>query len=109
MTGLVAAMQDTTSDGVRLVSTYPPQTLTATGYRRTGTLKRSWSPDVSVSGIRITGIVGSNGNIAPYNLEVQGPVQNRVFKSAGWPNEADLKQQMERDLSIRANAVFAAI
>ncbi len=109
MLGLLAAVQDTVTEGVRTMATYPPQSLTATGYRRTGTLKRSWSDKVTPLGTRIVGIVGSNSNIAPYNETVQGLSPRPLFKRAGWSDVPLLKDQMERDLFRNATAVFQVL
>lgn len=43
-------------------------------YRRTNTLKRSWSREGPTwKGRDLVGIVKSSGNIAPYNVYVRGP------------------------------------
>lgn len=92
-------MNNTTSDGKRYIATYPSQTLTATGYRRTGTLKRSWSNRVRSRGNRIEGEVGSNQNVAPYNRFVQGGPreQARLFKRTSWRTVPDLEERMTDD------------
>jgi hypothetical protein len=89
------------ANGQRWIATYPPQTLTATGYVRTGTLKRSWSHTVQRRPNQIVGIVGSNPNIAPYNRPVQGSPQVKIFQTAGWRGVDGLRQQMQNDLDRR--------
>jgi hypothetical protein len=100
---LYLAVQDTVSEGQRFIAKYPPQTLTTTGYRRTGTLKKSWSSEVHMGGNKIEGIVGSNSNIAPYNRDVQGSTgdRNPMFNNAGWPGIPELKEKMNSELKKR--------
>ena len=88
-------------EGQRHIAKYPPQRLRKSGYRRTGTLKRSWSKRVTSAGTTLEGIVGSNSNIAPYNVEVQGTRrgtgrrQRRIFRRAGWRGVDELAEMME--------------
>jgi len=100
---LYGAVQDTVSEGQRMIAKYPPQRLTKTGYRRTGTLKKSWSSEVHTGGDRIEGIVGSNSNIAPYNRDVQGSTgdRNPMFNNAGWNGIPELKEKMSAELKKR--------
>ena len=94
-------MRRTVTEGQRHIAKYPPQRLRKTGYRRTGTLKRSWSKQVQAAGTEVTGIVGSNSNIAPYNVVVQGTRkgtgrrQGRIFRRAGWRGVDELSTMME--------------
>lgn len=101
-------LRDTTKDGQRVIAKYPPQRLTATGYRRTGTLKRSWSSRVKASSARIEGEVGSNRNIAPYNKLVQGRRKDQVrrFRRAGWTNVDDLEFIMQNEFEPKMEALF---
>lgn len=94
-TGLGKIMTDVGAEGKRFISKYPPQTLTKTGYRRTGTLKRSWSFKASRARRQFSVVVGSNSNIAPYNRPVQGRRQVRIFRRAGWRNLTLLQKKME--------------
>ena len=64
------AMTDSTVLLLREMKTYPAPPADST-YRRTGTLGKSWSRKVEGRGYDITGIVGSNGAMAPYNRYVQ--------------------------------------
>ncbi len=109
-TGLVKAVNDTNAEGKRFIAKYPPQRLTATGYRRTGTLKRSWSAKTDVSSSRIVGLVGSNGNIAPYNITVQGSKkakqQRELFGDAGWQGIDELVELMDDEFVKRTARVF---
>jgi hypothetical protein len=92
------------ADGQRWVAVYPPQTLTKTGYVRTGTLKRSWSHRLSRPTGAIVGVVGSNANIAPYNRPVQGDPQVKIFQTAGWRGVDGLRQRMQNDIDRRVRA-----
>ncbi len=92
------------ADGQRWIATYPPQTLTATGYVRTNTLKRSWSHTVQTRPDAIVGIVGSNPNIAPYNRVVQGSPQAKIMQTAGWRGVDGLADTMQNDLDRRVRA-----
>ncbi len=110
---LKSAMVSTTAEGQRFIANYPAQTLRKTGYRRTGTLKRSWSSKVTATKTQITGVVGSNDNIAPYNKFVQGKKgqQAKLFRSTAWRNIDDLRKNMENDFRKRAEDIaerFAA-
>ena len=53
-------------------------------YKRTGTLGRSWQRRVARETDSIVGVVGSQGQIAPYNVYVQGPQQSRMMELIGW-------------------------
>ena len=92
---LVRLVTDVTHDGVRFVARYPPQTLTATGYVRTGTLARSWSARVRTGVGKLEGTVGSAGNIAPYNVFVQGEDPVGMFPRAGWRGVDDLDKFLQ--------------
>jgi hypothetical protein len=100
---LYGAVQDTVSEGQRFIAKYPPQTLKATGYHRTGTLKKSWSSEVHMGSNKIEGIVGSNSHIAPYNRDVQGSSgdRNPMFYKAGWNGIPELKEKMNSELEKR--------
>ncbi len=89
------------ADGQRWIAVYPPQSLTKTGYVRTGTLKRSWSHRLSRRPGEIVGVVGSNPNIAPYNRVVQGSPQAKIMATAGWRGVDGLKRIMDNDLNRR--------
>ncbi len=90
------------TEGRRTMAKYPPQRLRRTGYRRTGTLKRSWSAKVEAGSDKVAGEVGSNSNIAPYNRRVQGPQegargrrQEAMFRRAGWTGVDELEDLLE--------------
>ncbi len=108
---LKSAMVSTTAEGQRFIAKYPAQTLRKSGYRRTGTLKRSWSSKVTSTKTKITGVVGSNDNIAPYNKFVQGSPQSKLFRTTAWRNIDDLRKNMENDFVKRVEEInerFAA-
>lgn len=104
LTGVRRAVRDLVSEGQRFMAEYPPE---APGqrYRRTGTLKRSWSSEVRESGDKTEGIVGSNANIAPYNTKVQGGggEQGPYFRGM-WRNVDDLVKKAEGELPKRLQA-----
>lgn len=99
-------MRNTVAEGNRFIAKYPPQRLRKSGYKRTGTLKRSWSFKVRNEVRRIVGTVGSNSNIAPYNRFVQGRRQRRLFRGAGWRNVNTLEARMTRQLITGADAIM---
>ena len=107
---LKAAMVATTANGQRFIAKYPSQRLTKSNYRRTNTLKRSWSSSVSVSSRQIIGIVGSNSNIAPYNKFVQGSPKDvvKMFPQAGWKGVDDLSKVLENELDKRVDTILEA-
>lgn len=111
---IVRELQGQLSDDQRRMAEYPPQVLTKTGYRRTNTLKRSWNTRISL-GRNIVGALGSNRNVAPYNVFVQGPRrgtkgsrQVRMFANAGWKSidaivaitRRELPRRIQRALSL---------
>ena len=101
---LRAAMDDATVYVLRQMQTYPPQR-TGSAYKRTGTLGRSWSRRIDGSGADITGIVGSNANIAPYNRVVQDRTRQARVHRGRWANTA----QTVSERSVRPiNDMFAA-
>ena len=59
-------------------------------YKRTGTLGRSWQQRVARETDSIVGVVGSQGQIAPYNVYVQGPQQSRMMELIGWKKIEDI-------------------
>jgi len=59
-------------------------------YKRTGTLGRSWQQRVARETDSIVGVVGSQGQIAPYNIYVQGPQQSRMMELIGWKKIEDI-------------------
>ncbi len=99
-------MRNTVAEGNRFIAKYPPQRLRKSGYKRTGTLKRSWSFKVRNEGRRIVGTVGSNSNIAPYNRFVQGQRQRRLFRGAGWRNVNTLEARMVKQLITGADDIM---
>ena len=77
---LRGAVTDATVYLLNQMRTYPPQR-PGSAYRRTNTLKGSWSRRIEGTGADITGIVESNGNAAPYNRRVQDrEMQARVHQ-----------------------------
>ena len=90
------AVRDQAAEGRTFMSTYP-QKRGSSSYRRTGTLRNSWSFKVKSGSKRIEGTVGSNSGIAPYNEEVQGEKQDPLFAMLGWRNVEDLEKKTNRE------------
>lgn len=84
---LTAGHNDATALLLRELTTYPPQRSGST-YRRTGTLRRSWSRRIAGSGLEQRAIVGSNSNMAPYNRAVQDEDEQRPQFRGRWTNTA---------------------
>ena len=101
-------LRNTAADGQRLMATYPPQTLTKTGYVRTRTLGRSWSHKVTSTSNKLESIVGSNDNIAPYNKIVQGKEedQSAMFRGAGWKGVDELSKFLQDRVDREAQRIM---
>ena len=84
---LRAAMEDSTVLLLREQQTYPPQR-TGSTYKRTNTLRRSWSRRIYRDGSGIVGEVGSSGNTAPYNRYVQDQAMQATVHRGRWTNTA---------------------
>lgn len=97
-------VRDQAAEGVRFMSTYPP--IRDSSYRRTGTLRRSWSFSMRTGGGRIEGEIGSNSNIAPYNREVQGKEQTDLFWGKGWHNVTQLETMIDKDFPKRVQSLI---
>ena len=82
---LRAAMKDSTALLLREQQTYPPQR-TGSTYKRTNTLRRSWSRRIRREGSELVGEVGSNENMAPYNRYVQDQTQQALIHRGRWSN-----------------------
>lgn len=93
-TSLRQGLEKVIADGVRFAADYPPKP-SHSQYIRTRTLGRSWDRKVETSGILLVGVVFSNGNIAPYNLWVQGPRQRDFHQVTGWHSIDDIADHME--------------
>ena len=84
---LRAAMEDSTVLLLREQQTYPPAPAGST-YKRTNTLRRSWSRRIYRDGTAIVGEVGSSGNTAPYNRYVQDQTMQATVHRGRWTNTA---------------------
>lgn len=84
-TAMRAAMTDATVLLLRDLRTYPPQRV-GSAYKRTDTLKGSWSRDVQGSGTELVGRIASNGESAPYNIYVQDADQQARVHRGLWTN-----------------------
>lgn len=103
--GVRRAVRDAVTEGQRYMAEYPPAA-PQQRYKRTGTLKRSWSSEVRESTNLVLGVVGSNSNVAPYNRDVQGPgaEQEQFFRRRGWRSVDDLVSKTERELPLRVQS-----
>ena len=79
------AVDDATALILRDQKTYPPAPPNST-YRRTRTLGRSWTREITENGDTIRGRVGSNANVAPYNRYVQDEAMQARIHAGRWNN-----------------------
>lgn len=86
-------MGDLVTEAHAELAKYPPSSPTST-YRRTGTLGRSWQHRVTAKPDRIEGETSSQGQIAPYNIRVQGPRQVSWAKARGWRTAKDVLKKL---------------
>jgi hypothetical protein len=100
-TRIERALRSTIESGTALIlrdlSTYPP-TLPGQRYVRTGTLGRSWSREITGSGLEMRGIVGSSENMAPYNRVVQSEDNQGELFRGRWPTVQGVKRNREREI-----------
>ena len=93
---LLAGMTDATVYLLNQMRTYPPQR-TGSTYKRTNTLKGSWSRDIQGSGSDLVGRVVSNGNAAPYNVYVQDRTQQARWHRGNWTNTVQAVAERSND------------
>lgn len=86
------AMTDSTILLMREMKAYPPPPPNSS-YKRTGTLGRSWSRRVEGRGMEVTGTVGSNGNMAPYNRYVQDGEYQAQMHQGRWTTIQDAAER----------------
>jgi len=86
-------MGDLMTEAHDQLATYPPQRA-GVDYRRTGTLGRSWQHRVRAKPDRIEGEASSQGQIAPYNIYVQGPRQKPWAKATGWRTPKEVLKKL---------------
>ena len=101
---LRAGITDATVYLANQLRTYPPQR-PGSAYKRTNTLKGSWSRRIEGTGADITGHVESNGNAAPYNRLVQDRTQQAAVHRGRWTNTA---QTVAERSTGAINEMFAA-
>lgn len=89
-----AAMNDSTSLLLRDMRDYPTQ-VPGTEYKRTDTLKGSWTREITGSGLNITGRVGSNANEAPYNRYVQDDTLQARVHQGRWQTVQSVTKERE--------------
>jgi len=81
-------LEDGTALLLREAQTYPAPPPNST-YKRTNTLLRSWSR--RVTGER--GVVGSSGNIAPYNRRVMDRNEQAAIHVGRWSTAQDIAER----------------
>ncbi len=109
ITALTKDIQNATAEGNRALAEYPTKPPGST-YRRTNTLKRSWSmAPVTISGNNLQGAVRSNSNIAPYNRDVQGKLQEPLFFTLGWLDVVTEAKRMQSDLIKRTRQTMKSL
>lgn len=84
---------------------YPPQ-MGDVDYVRTGTLARSWQHRVQRRPDAIVGEVASQGQIAPYNIFVQGPRQVAWARARGWKTPKQVMDKAWPRFARKAQAVL---
>ncbi len=100
------AVRDTVAEGQRRLAEYPTKPA-GSRYKRTNTLKRSWSNSVNMSGSKLEGRVRSNGGMAPYNVDVQGLLQEPLFQALGWRSVQTEAKVMEKELITRTRRAMS--
>jgi flagellar basal body rod protein FlgF len=120
---MVGATNDVTSLTLREMKIYaPPIALrisSATGarlgngYRRTGTLRKSWFKQIQNSGREVIGLVISNGNIAPYNVYVQKEGSIAWMHRGRWETEVEvvnrLRPQYDEMYRLRLQSMLSSL
>lgn len=91
---LRGAVEDGTTYVLAKVKRYPPQR-PGSSYIRTHILEKSWSRRVMVAGDTVTGVVGSNGGMAPYNRVVMSRPEQAAIHRNFWPTVEDIIEQSQ--------------
>ena len=99
-----AAMNDATALVMRDMRDDPTQN-PESDYVRTDNLKNSWTRKISGLGLKITGLVGSNPNTAPYNALVQDARQQAQVHRVRWGDRT--VQAVARNRTADVNRMFA--
>ena len=90
---LLGVLQDFVVEAQAYLQNYPPGR--ASSYVRTGTLGRSWHNEIKNTPTELSGTVASQGQIAPYNIYVQGERQRPYHKAHGWKTPKDAAKHLE--------------
>jgi hypothetical protein len=77
--------------------------------RRTNTLQRSWHHEVKNTGGAVEGIVASQGQIALYNIYVQGPMQRSYHRTHGWRTPKDAIPQLRAKFEGKVKLVISEL
>jgi hypothetical protein len=80
---LEGTINDVSALALRELKTYP-DARPESKYIRTGTLMRSWSRQITGSGLDMEAVVGSNGNMSPYNRYVQDQEEQAAIHAETW-------------------------
>ncbi len=100
-TAMRGGMEDSTTYTLAIIKRYPEEPPNST-YTRTHTLEKSWSRRFEGSGLTIRGIVGSNGNMAPYNRRVQDRDRQARIHRGRWQTI----QSVAEDITPRVQRFF---
>ena len=108
---MLAGMNDAQTLLLRDMKTYPGQRPGST-YVRTHMLEKSWSKTrITGSGIDITGGVGSDPNVAPYNINVQHPEFQAAIHVGRWQTTETVSRRdqphIQRFFDVRMREAFA--
>jgi hypothetical protein len=90
---LLGVLQDFVVEAQAYLQNYPPTG--PSSYVRTGTLGRSWHNEIKDTSGELSGTVSSQGQIAPYNIWVQGEQQSGIMRSRGWKTPKDAAKHLE--------------
>lgn len=95
---LEGAGNDVSALMLRDLTTYPQQSPEST-YHRTMTEARSWSREFSGRGLEFEVVIGSNGNIAPYNIYVQDEDRQAEVHRGVWENTVQATARRYEDIA----------
>lgn len=108
------AINDISALYLRELKTYPDRR-SGSSYVRTRTLARSWNRQLGGSGLSQWALVGSNGNMAPYNRRVQDETRQARMHRQTWREktvqavERNTRRQTSTFLQRRVNAEFGRL
>lgn len=106
-----AGLTDASVLVLRHIRTYPAQRPGST-YIRTGALGKSWSRrPPEGTGLDMYAVVGSDPQVAPYNIQVQHPEFQAAVHVGRWQTTADVIRrdtaEIQRYFDVRLREAFA--